>query len=394
MREDRLVFAQLTDHLSWSEFARCVKRYHRGRRPRTLPYSSQLLSMLFAQLTYRRSLRDVVTCLRSQSKKLYRAGIRAAVARSTLSDANESRDYRVFRDYALHLIEKARALHAADATGVDVNVGGSVYAIDASTVDLCLGLFEWAPASKGRAGVKLHTVLDLRGNIPTIVDITGCRSSDVAFLDRLQLEAGSIYIMDRGYMHAARLMRFTNAGAFFVVRAVRDLCYSVVQELAVEQAGHIVCDEHVMLTGRDTKVGYPVVLRRVCVYDESNEKTLVLLTNLFDISASVVADLYKARWRIELFFKCIKQNLRITNFIGTSENAVQIQVWTAISTYVLVAILKKRLNCADSLHEMLQVLSVTLFDTTPLQQLFSALHEEHEESSSTQIPLFEKLTGH
>lgn len=393
MRDDQLVFAQLTDYLSWSEFDRCVKRYRRGRSAKVLSPWGQLLCMLFAQLTNRRSLRDVVTCLRSQSTKLYRAGFGRTIARSTLADANEARDHRIFRDHALFLIEQARALFAADGTGLEVHVDGTVYAIDASTVDLCLSLFEWAPASKGRAGVKLHTVLDLRGDIPTIVDVTGSRSSDGAFLDRIHLEAGSIYIMDRGYMHAARLVRFTHAGAFFVVRTFSDLLYAVVDTLPTHQAEHIISDEHVLLTGRYTKIGYPMLLRRVCVHDPSNDKTLILLTNLFEVSASQVAQLYKARWRIELFFKCIKQNLRITRFMGTSQNAVQIQVWTAITAYVMVAIAKKRLGCTASLHEMLQVLSVNLFETTPLNKLFSDLGDEEPDTAAKQISLFEKLTG-
>ena len=348
--------------------------------------------MLFAQLTHRKSLRDVVTCLRAQSSKLYRAGFRAVVARSTLADANEARDYRVFRDFALYLIDQARTLFAADPNGVDVDVKGSVYAIDASTVDLCLGLFDWAPATKGRAGIKLHTVLDLRGNIPTVVDITGARSSDKAFLDRLSLEAGSIYIMDCGYLHAARLMKFTRCGAFFVVRT-RPVHYKVIEVLQAAAENNIVSDEHVVLTGRYTKIGYPVVLRRVCVYDEVNDKTLALLTNLFDASAPQIARLYKARWRIELFFKCIKQHLRITSFMGNSENAVQIQVWTAICAYVLVNIVKKRLNCTTSLHDMLQIISVSLFETTPLNELFSDVPENEVEAEAEQISLFEKLTG-
>lgn len=394
MRDSQLVFAQLTDYLSWSEFARCVKRYQRGRPAKVLSPWGQLLCMLFAQLTYRRSLRDVVTCLRSQSAKLYRAGFGRAIARSTLADANEARDYRIFRDHALFLIEQARTLFAADGTGLQVHVDGTVYAIDASTVDLCLSLFEWAPASKGRAGVKLHTVLDLRGDIPTIVDVTGSRSSDGAFLDRIHIEAGSIYIMDRGYMHAARLVRFTHAGAFFVVRTFSDLLYAVVDVLPTYEAEHVISDEHVMLTGRYTKIGYPMLLRRVCIHDPTNDKTLILLTNMFEVSASQVAQLYKARWRIELFFKCIKQNLRITRFMGTSENAVQIQVWTAITAYVLVAIAKKRLGCTASLHEMLQVLSVNLFETRPLDKLFSDLSDEEPDTESKQISLFEKSTGH
>lgn len=393
MRDSQLVFAQLTDYLSWSEFARCVKRYHRGRSAKVLSPWVHLLCMLFAQLTFRRSLRDVITCLRSQSAKLYRAGLSQAIARSTLADANEARDHRIFRDHALFLIGQARALFATDGTGLDVHVDGTVYAIDASTVDLCLSLFEWAPATKGRAGVKLHTVLDLRGDIPTIVDVTGSRSSDVAFLDRVHLEPGSIYIMDRGYMHAARLVRFTDAGAFFVVRTYSDLHYAVINVLPTNGAQNIISDEHVTLTGRYTKIGYPMLLRRVCVHDPNNDKTLILLTNMFEATAAQVAQLYKARWRIELFFKCIKQNLRITRFMGNSENAVQIQVWTAITAYVLVAIAKKRLGCTASLHEMMQVLSLTLFETTPLDKLFSDLPDEEQDSESTQISLFEKLTG-
>jgi hypothetical protein len=393
MREDRLVFAQLTDFLSWSEFARCVKRYHRGRPTKSLPHWSQLLCMLFAQLTFRRSLRDVVTCLQSQSAKLYRAGFRANVARSTLSNANEARDYRIFRDYALHLIEQAKVLFAADDIGLDIRVDGTVYAVDASTVDLCLSLFDWAPATKGRAGVKVHTVLDLRGNIPTVVDITGSRSPDAAFLDRISLEPGSIYIMDRGYSHAARLMRFTRCAAFFVVRTYDDLQFEVIEPRPVEHGSGITADDHVRLVGRYTKLGYPEVLRRVCVFDSANNKTLVLLTNIFDAEPSQIAQLYKARWRIELFFKCIKQNLRITIFMGTSENAVQIQIWTAITAYVLVAIVKKRLRCAASLHEMLQVVSVTLFEVTPLNQLFCELSDQ-EPVGPAQMPLFQDVTGH
>lgn len=392
MRDDRLVFSQVADFLSWSEFSRCVKRYHRGRAAKSLPHWSQLLCMLFAQLTYRRSLRDVVTCLRSQSTKLYRAGLRAPVARSTLADANEARDYRIFRDYALHLIGQAKALYATHDSGLDVQGDGSIYAIDASTVDLCLSLFNWAPATKGRAGIKVHAVLDLRGNIPSIVDVTGARSPDAALLDRIHLEAGSIYIMDRAYMHSARLLRFTESGAFFVVRSYGDLHYEAVQAVATEEA-NIVSDEHVLLTGRYTRIDYPMRLRRVCVHDPKNDKVLILLTNLFAASATQIAQLYKARWRVELFFKCIKQHLRITSFMGTSENAVQIQVWTAISAYVLVAIMKKRLGCTASLHEMLQVLSVTLFETTPLAQLFASL-KDSDEPASEQFSLFENVTGH
>ena len=392
MREDKLVFAQLTEHLPWSEFSRCVRRYHCRHPTKSLSHWSQLLCMLFAQLTLRSSLRDVITCLRSQSQKLYRAGFRQPVARSTLADANERRDFRIFRDFALHLIEHARRLYAGDSMGVEFD--GAIYAIDSSTVDLCLSLFEWAPASKGRAGVKLHTLLDLRGNIPTVVDVTGSRTSDLAFLDRLSLEAGSIYIMDRGYMHAARLMRFNHSGAFFVVRAVKDLQYRVVQSQPLDEAAAgVLSDQHVLLTGQHTHRDYPIVLRRIDFFDTANDKRLIFLTNQFGLPASHVAQLYKSRWQIELFFKCIKQHLHIKSFIGTSENAVKIQIWTALSAYVLVAIVKKRMQCTASLHEMFQVLSLTLFETTPLSQLLAYRAENSEIAANAQISLFGTNAG-
>jgi hypothetical protein len=391
MREDRPVFAQLTDFMSWSMFSKCVKRYRQRYPTKALSLWSQFHCMLFAQLTSRDSLRDVTTCLRSQSHNLYRTGIGRVPARSTLADANERRDFRIFRDFALHLIAQARLLYAGDS--LTMNVVEPVYAVDASTVDLCLTLFDWAPASKGRAGVKLHTVLDLRGNIPTVVDITGSRSSDVAFLDRLPLEAGSIYIMDRGFLDATRLMRFNASGAFFVIRAVKDLRCRVLESVKLELLpSNILADQRVTFAGQRTKHGYPVALRRVSVHDTLTGKTLVFLTNHFDLTAPQVSLLYRSRWQIELFFKCIKQHLKITSFIGNSANAVKIQIWSAISAYVLVAIVKKRLACKASMHEMLQAISVTLFEATPLRRLFAAI-EEQDEDPTAQISLFEKNTG-
>ena len=392
MREGRLVLAQLSDHLPWSEFARCVQRYRPRYPSKSLSHWSQLLCMVFAQLTYRSSLRDTVTCLRSQSSKLYHAGIRGSIARSTLADANERRDARIFQDFALHLIAQARALYADEPTLLGNANDAAIYAVDSTVVDLCLGLFAWAPASKGRAGVKMHTVLDLRGNIPTVIDITGSRGSDVSFLDRLPIEAGSIYIMDRGYMHAARLMKFTQRAAFFVVRTFADLHYQVLGSNPAQVHPPVLSDEHVLLTGKHTHVDYGVPMRRVVVHDEQRDKTLIMLTNHFELSAQQIGQLYKARWQVELFFKCVKKHLRIKSFFGNSQNAVKIQLWTAISTYVLVAIVKKRLACHASLHDMFQVLSLNLFETTPLTRLFNNLPDPSADECS-QIPLFENIAG-
>lgn len=391
MHEGRLVFAQLTDHLPKTVFAKCVQRYP-GRYP-TLSFShwSQFLCMLFAQLTYRASLRDITTCLRSHSSKLYHAGFRGSIARSTLADANERRDCRVFEDFALHLIGIARALYANDEFGVELTQ--SVYAIDSSVVDLCLGLFNWAPATKGRAGIKLHTVLDLRGNIPAFIRVTGARVHDAKFLDHITPEAGSFYIMDRGYVHCARLLRFARAGAFFVIRGFADMHYHCIQACDADESNGILQDEHIVLRGQFTRKDYPDTLRRILFIDRERNKELVLFTNQFGLSGLQIAQLYKARWQVELFFKWIKQNLRIKSFIGTSENAVKIQIWTAISAYVMVAIVKKRLDCSASLHEMLQILSLALFETTPLQTLLIRAQGVDDDPLQLQFPLFGKISG-
>ena len=387
MHKGKLVFAQLGEHLPQSVFAQCVRRYP-GKYP-ALSFShwDHLLCMMFAQLTARSSLRDISTCLRSQRAKLYHAGLRGTIARSTLADANERRDCRIFEDFALHLIGLARPLYAKDSLGVEL--AQTVYAIDASTIDLCLELFAWAPSAKARAGVKVHTLLDLRGNIPTFVRVTGARVSDASFLDHLRLEAGSFYVMDRGYLHFARLIRFTHAAAFFVTRSIEKLQYQVVHQRELPPGEAVLRDEHIMLKGRYTRVHYPVVLRRIEFLDLERARTLTFLTNNFELTGVQVARLYKSRWQVELFFKWIKQNLRIKAFIGTSANAVKIQIWTAICTYVLVAIIKKRLETTASLHAILQVLSVTLFEKIPLDQLLGeAADLDEADPSAAQFDLF------
>ena len=392
MLKGKLVFAQLNEHLSRAVFARCVARYA-GKYP-TLSFShwDQLLGMMFAQLTSRRSLRDITTCLHSHASKLYYAGFRSTIARSTLADANERRDSRIFEDFALHLIGIARPLYAKDSLAVEL--AQTVYAIDASTIDLCLSLFAWAPAPKDRAGIKLHTLLDLRGNIPAFIRITGTLVPDASFLDDLRLEAGSFYVMDRGYIHFARLIRFTYAAAFFVIRSKNKMHYRVVQSCALHEAVGVLRDEHIVLTGRYTRIGYPAVLRRVEFFDVKYNRTLIFLTNNFELQALQIAQLYKSRWQVELFFKWIKQNLRIKAFVGNSANAVKTQIWVAICSYVLVAIIKKRLNAQASLHTLLQVLSLSLFETTPLDQLLCAADEsELIQTQNSQISLFAEISG-
>lgn len=395
MHEGKLVFAQLNAHLPRVVFAQCVARYA-GKYP-TLSFShwDQFLCMMFAQLTSRTGLRDITACLRSHSAKLYHAGFRGTIARSTLADANARRDSRIFEDFALHLIGIAKPLYAKDSLAVEL--AQTVYAIDASTIDLCLSLFAWAPAPQARAGIKLHTLLDLRGNIPTFIRVTGALVPDASFLDDLPLEAGSFYIMDRGYIHFARLIKFTYAAAFFVIRSKNKMHYKVVQACELSGAVGVIRDEYILLTGRYTKVGYPAVLRRVEFFDAKYDRTLIFLTNHFELQALQIAQLYKSRWQVELFFKWIKQNLRIKAFVGNSANAVKTQIWVAICSYVLVAIIKKRLKAQASLHTLLQVLSLSLFETTPLDQLLCGVSESEETDTqnhqSTQIGLFTEISG-
>ena len=392
MRQGKLVFAQLSEHLPRSVFLSFTARFS-GRYP-TLSFShwDQFLCMMFAQLTARSSLRDIVTCLHGQRSKLYHAGFRGNIARSTLADANEKRNYQIFEEFALHLISIARPLYASQSLGNDLSQ--TVYAIDSTTIDLCLSLFEWAPATKGRAGIKLHTQLDLRGNIPTFILITESRVSDVSFLDDLPLEAGSFYVMDRGYVHFARLLRFTHAGAFFVTRAKNKMRYQVASALAPSDDAAVLKDECILLTGQFTHKTYPHVLRRIEFFDQTQQREFVFVTNNFELDATQIAALYKSRWQVELFFKWIKQHLRIKSFVGNSVNAVKTQIWIAVSTYVLVAIIKKRLQIEASLHSMLQVLSLTLFETAPLIDLLKDIETESNEPENLQMGLFEEISGH
>jgi hypothetical protein len=392
MYKGKLVFAQLTEHLPRAEFLKIASR-RAGRYP-SLSFSDwdQFLCMMFAQLTSRASLRDITLCLNSYSSKLYHAGFRGTIARSTLADANERRDCRTFEEFALLLIALARPLYANESLAHDL--GQTVYAIDSSTVDLCLSLFAWAPAANARAGIKLHTMLDLRGNIPAFILITGSLVHDATFLDYLRLEAGSFYVMDRAYTHFARLLEFTHAAAFFVVRPRGNLQYFPVLALPADWRFGIVRDEHIVLNGRHTKRDYPMVLRRIEFHDFQQERLIVFLTNSFTLTALQIASLYKSRWQVELFFKWIKQNLRIKAFVGHSANAVKTQIWVALSAYLLVAIIKKRLQIQASLHAMLQVLSLNLFESTPLSELLNQPDEcDRPELSEPQISLFPEISG-
>ena len=392
MYKGKLVFAQLSEHLPKEIFAASVARYG-GKYPTlTFSYWDQFLCMMFAQLTARSSLRDITTCLRSHSPKLYHAGFRGPIARSTLADANERRDCRIFEAFALHLIVLARSLYANEILAQELEQ--SVYAIDATTIDLCLSLFAWAPAANARAGIKVHTSLDLRGNIPAFIRITGSLVHDATFLDHLHLEAGSFYVMDRAYTHFARLAKFTQAAAFFVVRPRGNLQYSSLQQSPADWRLGVQCDEHIVLRGQHTKHDYPTALRRIEFHDFQQGRSIVFLTNSFELSALQIAQLYKRRWQVELFFKWIKQNLKIKAFVGHSANAVKSQIWIAVTSYVLVAIIKKRLNVSASLHSILQVLSLHLFESTPLQDIFNNLGEDNLATRcESQFSLFGEISG-
>ena len=392
MNKGTLVFAQLSEHLPKAVFARGVSRYAGSYPALSFSHWDQLLCMLFAQFTSRASLRDITMCLRSHSAKLYRAGFRGGIARSTLADANERRDCRIFEEFALHLIGLARVQYADDSLALELEQ--TVYAIDATNIDLCLSLFEWAPAANERAGIKVHTQLDLRGNIPTFILITGSLVADAAFLDHLRLEAGSFYVMDRAYMHFARLIKFSQAGAFFVVRPRGNVHYVVIKPNEAELACDVLRDDYILMSGKHTQHDYPHVLRRIEFLDSTHDRILIFLTNSYELSALQIAQLYKSRWQVELFFKWIKQNLRIKAFVGNSANAVKTQIWVAVCAYVLIAIIKKRLKVAVSIHSMLQVISVNLFETTPLNDLFAGIPESDEiEAPKAQFSLFGEISG-
>ena len=393
MHRGKLVFAQLMEHLPLQTFRRCVARYP-SRYP-TLKFShlDQFLCMAFAQLTFRESLRDIETCLRAYATKLYHLGIRGGVARSTLADANEKRDWRIYQDFALSLIQVARKLYAHESFGVELS--DTAYALDSTIIDVCLSLFPWARFQSDQAALKLHTVLDLRGSIPSFVHISEGNTTDLTLLDRIAFEPGSFYIMDRGYTDFARLYAIHNAQAFFVIRAKANLRYRCVNSQPVDKATGLRCDQRIVLCGQLTDNKFPSALRRVKFYDPRNDKLLVFLTNHFELSADNVAALYRCRWQIELFFKWIKQHLRIKAFFGTSQNAVKTQVWIAIAVYVLVAIVKKRLKLQPSLHSILQILSLTLFEKQPLHQLLAQITDSIEPSEfAKQLNLFPQISGH
>ncbi len=370
MNTGKLVFAQIMAHLPLTTFRRCVARYDGDHKVRHFTCLDQYLCMAFAQLTYRESLRDIEACLRSQAAKLYHMGFRSMVARNTLANANSIRDWRIYADFAQSLISIARKLYAEESFGVDLS--NTVYALDATTIDLCLSVFPWAPFRSTKAAVKMHTLLDLRGNIPSFIHISDGKWHEVNVFDMLVPEAGAFYIMDRGYIDFEQLHRLHQAGSFYVIRAKSNLRFKRRYSLESDRATGIICDQIGILSGFYSTQDYPAPLRRVRIQDDEG-KTLVFLTNNINLPARTIAELYRCRWQVELFFKWIKQHLRIKSFFGTSENAVKSQIWIAVSVYVIVAILKKRLKLSASLYEILQILSLTMFERTPLDQLLARI---------------------
>ena len=366
MNLGRTVFSQIMEHLPEYEFQKCVARYRGDSHLRGFSCLDQYLAMSFAQLTYRESLRDIEACLRSVASKLYHMGLRSKVSRTTLADANESHDWRIFADFAQVLIAIARPLYAGDPIGVDLDA--SLYALDSTTIDLCLALFPWARFRKHKGAVKMHTLLDLHGNIPTFISITEGKVHDVNILDEILPEAGAFYVMDRGYVDFERLYIFTLSAAFFVVRTKSNVLLQRRYSHPVDRTTGVRSDHTVILTAIDSAKAYPEQLRRVSYLDVTTRKRFKFLTNNFTLPALTIALIYKSRWQVELFFKWIKQHLRIKAFYGTSQNAVKTQIWIAISVYVLVAIIRKRLGLDASLYQILQILSVTLFEKTPILQ--------------------------
>ena len=382
-----MVFTQVMNVMPLKTFHRCVDRYQGNFSVKHFNCLEQFRVMAFAQLTYRESLRDTVTCLRSQSSKLYRMGIQGNVSKSTLADANEVRDWRIYADFAKHLIGIARKLCQNEPLVVDIEQ--TVYALDSTTIDLCLSVFLWAHFRTTKAAVKLHTLIDLRGNIPTFIHISDGKLHDVNVLDVLPIEPGSIYVMDRGYVDFERLYRITRSLAFFVTRAKSTFSFERIYSHPVDKSTGLICDQTIKLTVPATAKKYPDKIRRVKYRDPETDKVLVFLTNNFDLPAKTIADLYKQRWQVELFFKWIKQNLRIKTFYGTSENAVKTQIWIAVSTYLMVAIIKKKLKIEASLYTILQILSVSVFERTELNQLLTFCdYRNRGTDQSKQLNLF------
>ena len=388
MNQGRTVFAQLISFFSHNEFNRCVARYQGNKSVRSFSCWDQLLTMSFAQLTYRESLRDIEVCLRAQRGKLYHSGLAGPVKRSTLADANESRDWRIYADFAQSLIQTARPLYSD--TELEIDLDATLYALDSTTIDLCLSLFPWAQFRRAKAAIKLHTLMEIQSSITVFIAITSGRVHDINLLDAITPEPGSFMVMDRGYVDFARLYRIQLALAFFVIRSKDNLQYSRRYSRAHDRSTGVRSDQTILLTGPKSSLFYPVELRRVSYHALDIDRRFVFLTNNFSVSAQTIADLYKYRWRIELFFKWIKQHLRIKKFYGTSINSVKIQVWTAISVYVLVAIIKKELGLKQDIYTILQVLSLTLFEKTPILSLFDGYDDSFQRTDSTnQLNLWE-----
>jgi hypothetical protein len=382
MYSGKLVFAQVMEHLPLHAFRRIVTRYAGERKVKSFSCLDQFLCMAFAQLTFRESLRDIEACLRAQQSKLYHLGIRSTVSRNTLANANAVRDWRIYADFAQSLIGIARPLYVDEPFGVDLQ--DTVYALDTTTIDLCLSVFPWAPFQATKAAVRLHTLLDLRGNIPTFIHISDGKLHEVNILDQLVPEPGAFYIMDRGFLDFARLYRLHQAGSFFVTRAKSNTKAQRRYSRRVDRSTGLICDQTIFLTGVHSPQDYQAPLRRVRFKDPATAKTLVFLTNNFVLPALTITELYRCRWQVELFFKWIKQHLRIKTFFGTSENAVKTQIWIAVATYVLVAIIKKRAALPHSLYQILQILSLTMFERTPLNQLLAGIPTRSDPDSEPQ----------
>ncbi|GAB1718484.1 MAG: IS4 family transposase [Nitrosospira sp.] len=388
MNSGKTMFAQIMEFVPWTSLTRIVARHGGDSGVRRLSCTEQFRAMAFAQLTYRESLRDIEACLLVNQSKLYGMGFRTLIRRSTLADANEGRDWRIWADLAAVLIRRARKLYCNDSFGVEL--ANTVYALDATTIDLCLSLFPWAPFRSTKAAVKLHTLLDLRGSIPAFIHISDGRTHEVSVLDMLPVEAGAFYLMDRGYLDFSRLYALHQAGAFFVTRAKRGMNARRVYSMPTDRATGMICDQRIALNGHYSAKAYPEQLRRIRFKDPESGKTLVFLTNNTVLPASTIAALYQSRWQVELFFKWIKQHLRIKRFIGNSENAVKTQIWCAIATYVLIAIIKKELQIDASLYTLLQILSVSVFEKTQLQHAFAGIDNISEQTDlNNQLNLFE-----
>ncbi len=388
MYEGQTVFSQIIDFMSKYDFRQCVKRYKGNYRTRSFSCYDQFLCMAFAQLTYRESLRDIECCLRALKEKLYHMGIRGKISKSTLADANENRDWRIYRDFAKVLIDEARRLYASEDFGLQLQE--TIYALDATIIDLCLSVYPWAHFRKTKAAIKLHTLLDLRGSIPSMIAITDGKVHEVNILDQLETEIGSIYIMDRGYLDFERLYKLHQVPAFFIIRSKSNINFRRMYSRPIDKSCGLRCDQVVKLNNYYAKKDYPERIRRIKYYDALSDNRLTFLTNHFHLPAITIADLYKCRWQVELFFKWIKQHLRIKKFYGTSENAVKTQIWIAISVYVLVAIMKKRMKIDLSLYTMLQIFSITLFEKIPILQVLTETDYKNKMTSNCiQLKLFD-----